>query len=632
MLIGMTIGWFVGILPGLGGSVTLALMLPFIYTMSPVEAIAFLLGMHSVAATTGDITSVLFGVPGEGAAAATIVDGHPMARKGEAGRALGAALGSSLVGAIIGGLALAALIPVLRPVVLAFGAPEYFMFILAGITFITAVGGRSLVKGFAAAALGFLVSMIGVDPHYGAYRYTFDWLYLWDGVNIITVAIGLFAVPAIIDMAVGGTAIAGEVSGKITGAMEGLKDTFRHWGLTVRCSLLGTLVGIIPGIGGGTAQWVAYGHAVQSSPNRERFGHGAVEGVLGPGAANNSKEGGSLVPTIAFGVPGSLAMAILLGAFLILGMVPGPDMLSKYLDVTFSMVWTIVVANIIIVGVSFLFLNQVAKITLIKGARLIPFLLVLIFIGGFAANNLMGDLWLILGFGALGWIMVKLDWPRPPMILGVILGGLAENYLWLSIEAWGATWLTRPVVLVLFVIVIAATVWPFWQRRRDKDTKKSSAPTGSKSGILFTIFMALVFAWAVFDAKQWVLGARLFPWVIGTPAFLLVMVHLAREWRGWRVGRSLVAEKGPTFWSTEARRTASIGAWTVGFFVAIWLLGFTIATPLLVFLYLKVVSRENWLFSLIFAGVGWAFVYGLFIRVLHFPFPVPQLFFWLGIW
>src|SRR5918911_660722 len=368
MLLGIGVGFWVGLLPGLGGATTLALMLPFIYNMQPVEAFAFLLGMHSVVATTGDVTSILFGVPGEATTAAIILDGHAMAKKGEAGRALGAALASSLVGALIGAAALAAAIPVVRPLVLSFGSPELFMLAVVGLAFIASLSGqgaRGMVRGFLAGGLGLFLAMVGQDPQAGVARFTLDTLYLWQGLDLVPVLVGLFAIPEIIDLAVRGSAIAGELpKGQLTkGAFEGVKDAFRHLGLTLRCSLIGTFIGIMPGLGGSVAQWMAYGHAAQSArtaEERKGFGAGDVRGVLGPGAACNSKEGGALIPTVAFGVPGSTAMAILLGGFFILGLVPGPDMLTKHLAVTFSMVWTIALANVINVAACFLFLDRLA--------------------------------------------------------------------------------------------------------------------------------------------------------------------------------------------------------------------------------------------------------------------------------
>jgi len=483
MLLGIGIGFWVGLLPGLGGVTTLALLLPFIYAMKPVEGFAFLLGMHSVVATTGDITSVLFGIPGEGTTAATILDGHAMAKKGEAGRALGAALASSLVGALVGAAALALAIPVVRPLVLAFGSPELFMIAIVGIAFIaslSAQGGRGMLRGFLAGGVGLLVAMVGQDPQAGIARFTFDSLYLWSGLDLVPVLIGIFAIPEIIDLVVRGTSIAGDMpKGRLNqGALEGVKDTFRHFGLTIRCSLIGTFIGIMPGLGGAVAQWLAYGHAAQSARSaeeREGFGRGDVRGVLGPGAANNSKEGGALIPTVAFGVPGSSSMAILLGGFFLLGLVPGPDMLTTHLTVTFSMVWTIVVANIITVVVCFLFLNHLAKLTLVRGHFLIPVILVLIFIGSYSSNNHYGDLLLMLFFGALGYLMVAGGWPRAPFVLGLVLGKIVENYLYISVARYEFAWLTRPIVLVLMALAVAAILYPLIVARRSGSRSEKHA-------------------------------------------------------------------------------------------------------------------------------------------------------------
>jgi putative tricarboxylic transport membrane protein len=474
MALGIVLGFWVGLLPGLGGATTLALMLPFIYNMQPVEAFAFLLGMHAVTATTGDITSVLFGVPGEAASAATILDGHAMAKNGEAGRALGAVLASSLVGALVGAAALALAVPVVRPLVLTFGSPELFMLAIVGLAFIASLsshGGRGLVRGFLAGALGLLLSTVGQDPQAGVARFTFDNLYLWQGLDLVPILVGIFAIPEILELAARGTSIAGSLpAGRISrGALEGVKDTFRHFWLTIRCSLIGTFIGIMPGLGGSVAQWMAYGHAAQSArtaEERKGFGAGDVRGVIGPGAANNSKEGGSLIPTVAFGVPGSTAMAILLGGFVLLGLVPGPDMLSKHLDVTYSMVWTIVLANIVTVVVCFVFLDQLARLTGVRGSILIPLILVLVFVGSYTSNNHYGDIVLTLVFGAIGYFMVLAGWPRAPFVLGLVLGKIAENYLYISVARYEAAWLTRPVVLVLIVIAVAVIIYPLFQARR----------------------------------------------------------------------------------------------------------------------------------------------------------------------
>ncbi|MBI2987448.1 MAG: tripartite tricarboxylate transporter permease [Deltaproteobacteria bacterium] len=466
LLIGIAVGFFVGLLPGLGGLATLALMLPFSYTIKqPVEAFCFLLGMLAVTGTTGDITSILFGIPGEGSSAALILDGYPMSKRGEAGRALGAAITSSVFGAMVGALSLALSIPIMRPLVLLFGSPELFIIAIMGVTFIGTLAGASLLKGLLAGGVGLMLAAIGVDPQTGSLRYTFGSLYLWDRLDIIPVVVGLFAIPEIVDLAVRGTSISEVPKTKLVGVIEGVKDTFRHFWLTVRCSLIGVYFGVLPVLGANVAQWIAYAHGVQGVKDA---GKGAVEGVLGPGAANNSTRGGDLIPTVAFGIPGSGSMALLLGALLIVGLNPGPEMLKQHLDVTFAMVWVLIIANLIVAGLCFLILNQLAALTFIRGSLLIPFLLFFVFIGSFTANNSLADLIATLIFGVAGYFMVLYGWPRPPLILGLILGKIAENYLWISTAAYGSKWLLFPSVIILIIITIVIVAYPTIKERRGR--------------------------------------------------------------------------------------------------------------------------------------------------------------------
>ncbi len=482
MLVGIGVGFVVGILPGLGGPATIALMLPFIVKMTPVEAFAILLGMASVLGTTGDITSVLFGVPGEPTSAATIIDGHPMAKKGEAGRALGAVLMSSLVGAIFGAFVLALFIPIVRPLVLTFGSPELFMLAILGLTFIASLSGGALLKALLGAGIGLFLATVGMDPQSGIQRFTFGQVFLWDGFGLVPITMGFFAIPEIIDLGVQRSSIATEQVKKLGGVMQGVKDTFRHWWLVIRCSAIGTFCAIIPGMGPSVSQWLAYAQAMQSAKDKERFGKGAIEGVLGPGAANNSSMGGSLITTVAFGVPASVLMAILVGAFLIQGLVPGPDMLipeakGGHLSLTFSFVWIIVVSNIITVAICLLFLNQLVKITYIRGSVIIPLILLLIYLGTFAEKNAFPDLLLMLFFGVLGWVMQRLDWPRPPFILGLVLGNLAESRLFLSVNNYGLAWLLRPAVLVIMALTLAGASYPFLRERWQERKKQRNHPS-----------------------------------------------------------------------------------------------------------------------------------------------------------
>ena len=641
MLIGMALGFVVGLLPGLGGPTTLALMLPFVFKMTPIDAFAFLLGMLAVTATTGDITSILFGIPGEPTTAATIVDGHAMAKNGEAGRALGAAMMSSLVGAVFGALVLGLAIPIVRPLVLTLGSPEFFMLAALGITFVASLSGDALLKGLLAGGLGLWLATIGLDPVTGIQRYTFGQLFLWDGIGLVPVTIGFYAIPELIEMGTAGSSIAKLDVGRVGGVWEGVRDTFRHWLLVIRCSALGTFVSIIPGLGAATTQWLAYAHAVQSSGSRERFGKGAVEGVLGPGAANNSSLGGSLVTTVAFGVPASVATAILMGAFFVQGLVPGPAMLTPapkgHLAVTLAMVWTIVVSNIITVAICLAFMGPLARITQIRSSVLVPFIMILVYVGAFAEKNVFEDLAVVLAFGALGWVMAKLDWPRPPLLLGLVLGPLAENRLFLSTDNYGAAWLLRPGVLIIAAVIAAGLVVPLVNKRRAlaEPASAAAARATAASGwrldpaTAFNLALVLLFAVALWLSRGFDVRAGLFPWTITTAALVLAIVHTASELRTRRepAGRGHDAE--PDEAAGETRKTAVICGWILGMYVLIWLLGFSLAALVTSLLYLRA-ARERWAISIGLSLVGFVFVYGLFEKGLSVPFPPGRVFDWLG--
>ena len=643
MMIGIAIGFVVGILPGLGGPTAMALMLPFVFKMSAVEAFAFLLGMTAVTATTGDITSVLFGVPGEPTTASTIVDGHAMARNGETGRALGAVLMSSLVGAVFAGVALGAAIPIIRPLVLSFGSPEFFMLSILGISFVAALSGEDALKGLVAGGIGLMLATIGLDPISGIQRYTFGQLFLWDGVGLVPITIGFYAIPETIELAILGTSISTKEVGELGGVMEGVKDTFRHWWLVIRCSALGTLTAIIPGMGAATTQWLAYAHAVQSSPNKERFGKGDVRGVLGPGAANNSTLGGSLITTIAFGVPASVIMAILLGAFIIQGIVPGPDMLlpppKGHLDLTYSFVWVIIISNIITVAICFVFLKPIARVTQVRGGIIIPIILILIYLGAFAEKNAFEDMLVVLFFGALGWIMEKLEWPRPPVLLGLVLGPLAENRLFLSTDNYGRAWTTRPAVIGIFALTLFGIFYPMIKGRREERERARdniSAPQSIEeapqprmqfgAAALFTVVIAILLALALWQSRNFGYRAGLFPWVIGTPTLILALGQLARDVYGKKKKKIAgLAESVETHIEIAPeivrQRTLAILLWTIGFFVAIWLLGFSYAVPLTLFLYLKFGGNEKWPMTIAVTFFTWLFYWSLFEWLLKVPFP-----------
>lgn len=638
MLTGIAIGFMVGILPGLGGTATIALMLPFVVKMTPVESFAILLGMASVLGTTGDITSVLFGVPGEATAAATIIDGHAMAKKGEAGRALGAVLMSSLVGAVFGAFVLAISIPVVRPLVLAFGSPELFMLALLGLTFIASLSGGNLLKALIGAGIGLFLATVGLDPQSGIQRFTFGKVFLWDGLGLIPITMGFFAIPEIIDLGVQRSSIATAQVNKLGGVMQGVKDVFRHWWLVMRCSVVGTFCAIIPGMGPSVSQWLSYAQAMQHAKDKTGFGKGAIEGVLGPGASNNSSMGGSLITTVAFGVPASVLMAILMGAFLIQGLVPGPDMLipeakGGHLGLTFSFVWILIFANVITVGTCLLFLKQLVKITHVRASLMVPIIVLLVYLGTFAEKHAFPDFLLMLFFGVLGWIMHELKWPRPPFILGLVLGGLAENRLFLSVNNYGLAWLLRPGVLVILALTLAGALVPMLRAKRTKGKKENGGRgrIGLNWHSAFGMTLVVIFAVALWNSRNFPFTAGFFPWVIGFPVLALAIAQSAIDLRRPKtIGENLPHD--PSRLSTEEvhRRTAGVFGWIFGWLIAIWLFGFSVGAPLATFIQVKIGEREAWRASLILTATSWGVIHFLFERLLHVPFPKAQFLLWFS--
>src|SRR5215510_9920047 len=508
---GCIMGLVLGIVPGIGGLAGTAMLLPITFNMDPYTAFALLLGLGSTTATGDPIPAVLFGVPGGAASAATVLDGFPMAKKGEAGRALSAAYMSSLMGGIFGALLLAISIPILRPVMLFIGSPELLAFSILGISMVAVLSGNAPLRGLTAGCFGIMIAMIGTDPQTGTLRWTMDSLYLWDGLPIVPLLLGVFALPELCDLLIARVAISSDTSRAniYKGQWQGVKDCFQNWWLILRCSWIGGGIGSIPGISASVVDWLAYGHALKT------------------------EKGGALVPTVAFGVPGSATMAILLGAFLIHGLVPGPDMLHKNLDITYAMVWSVALANILGAGMCYAFSPQFAKLSVLRFSLILPAVLGIIYIGAFEATRQWGDLYSLLVFGLLGLTMKQFKWPRPPLILGVVLGDTIERYLFISVERYGLGWLTRPIVAILFIIAIIGLVRPFMADIRihgglKKMLTSFQGPRFHPSQ-LFTVFVIAVLAAACLMALSWDFSAKIVPLVIGIVALIASGVSLFND-------------------------------------------------------------------------------------------------------
>jgi TctA family transporter len=537
MAAGCLMGLVLGIVPGIGGLAGTAMLLPFTFNMDPYTAFALLLGLLSTVATGDPIPAVLFGVPGGAGSAATVLDGFPMAKRGEAGRALSAAYMSSMMGGIFGALLVAVAIPILRPVMLFLGSPELLAFAVLGMSMVAVLSGNTPLRGITVGCLGVMLAMIGTDPQSGTLRWTFNSLYLWDGMPLVPALLGLFALPELCDLLIGRTAIAANsptTANIYKGQWQGVKDCWKNWWLIVRCSWIGGGLGAVPGIGSSVLDWLAYGHALKTEKGAAlTFGKGDVRGLIAAESANNANRGGDLVPTVAFGVPAGPAMAILLGAFLIHGLVPGPDMLTKNLDVTYSLIWTVAIANILGAGMCYAFSPQFAKLATMRFSLILPAVLSIIYIGSFEATRQWGDLYALLLFGLLGWLMKQAKFPRPPLILGLVLGDTIERYMFISVERYGITWFARPVVMVLFIMAILGLMRPLLEDvRRHGGIVRMMTDFGAPRfhpAQLMPVLLLFIIGSAMLMALQWDFSARIVPLVIGTIGFTAAAFSLLND-------------------------------------------------------------------------------------------------------
>src|ERR1700681_2942685 len=533
---GVWMGLGLGLLPGIGGIAGTALMLPFTYDLDPHAAFALLLGLGVTTTTADPITAILFGVPGHAASAATTLDGYPLTRQGQAGRALGASYMSAMMGGLFGAALMGVSLPILRPAMLYIGSPELLALAVFGISMVAALSGNAPLRGLTASCFGIMLSMVGEEAQTGAERWTFDSLYLSDGLPLVPIVLGIFALPELCDLSIARTAVVpeGRTIDAKTGMLLGVKDCFTHWFLILRCSWIGSFMGAIPGIAVSIIDWISYGHALRTEKGAPlTFGTGDIRGVIAAESATNAREGGVLVPTVAFGVPTSAGMAILLGAFLVHGLVPGPDMLSKNLDVTYSMVWSIAIANILGSGLCFLFSGQFARLATLRYTLIMPAVLSLVYIGAFEGRRQWGDFLLLLCFGLIGWAMKHCKWPRPPLVLGFILGTVIERYMFISIQRYGFDWMLRPIVIVMFTLSVFGLLRSFLQDVRAHGGIKTmlSGFGAARLGPANLLPAALLVLFAAMLARSldWGIEAKIIPIIVGSGAILFGALTLAND-------------------------------------------------------------------------------------------------------
>ena len=452
--------------PGLNNSSLMALAIPLTYAWEPLPVMLIFGAFLGGATFMGSITAILFNIPGKASNAVTLLDGYPMTQAGKAKTAIGSAAAASALGSTVGILILIALIPFMREAAIALGPAEYLMLAVWGLTTLAALAGNSLVKGLVAAGIGLQLAFIGYDPRTAELRFTAGMDYLSDGLSLVPVLLGLFALAEVIDLMVSrrstlsGRQHQGELSGDVR---DGIKAVFKHFPLFIRSSAIGTVIGAIPGIGGSVAGFIAYGHASQSARDNSEFGSGDIRGVIAPEAANDAKDGGALIPTLALGIPGGSGTALFLGAMMLHGLTPGREMLTDNLTLVFALLWSLFISNWITSLLGLALVNPVARVSTIRTGRLLPAIMVMAAIGAVQYRGLVADFLCAVVFGVVGYLMKRYDWPRIPLVIAFALAPLLEINLHLTLrlqELDRINFFSRPVVLLLLALTVLNLLLP----------------------------------------------------------------------------------------------------------------------------------------------------------------------------
>jgi putative tricarboxylic transport membrane protein len=486
MLLGVSIGTFTAVAPqGLGMPLVYAIALPIVIKWKPITGIALLIGASSVSAICAAYLPILFGIPGGSGSQATVLDGYPMGKKGEGRRALGASFMAGGMGCLIGTFTLAAAIPAARPLVYLMGSPELFVVMLWGLSMVAVLAGRRPVKGLIAAAFGLLLATVGQQAQSGVMRFVFDIPYLLDGISISIIALAMFGIPSALDLALTKLGVEQQPVPLKGSLFDGAKDALREWWLVVRCSFVGVWVGIVPGLGSQVVDWLAYGHAAQTCKGgRQSFGQGDVRGVIAPESANDAKDGGDLVTTLLLGFPQGVVTALFIVALLAWGYLPGPEMVKKNPEIIYSIVWLQGISGIIGTLIGFGLAAQLAKLAQVRYSFMVPIMFIFILMGAFSVNRDPADLIVVVAFGLLGYFMRRYGYPRPAMILGLVLGDLMEKYLYRSVASYGFTWLGRPAVIGLLIISTVSFLLTLRGRMKANIKAKEEASPASFSGAM----------------------------------------------------------------------------------------------------------------------------------------------------
>jgi len=602
LLVGVLAGLVIGLIPGLGGTGAVAILLPVTFGMEPEQALALLIGALAVVHTSDTVAAVLLGAPGSASASVTMLDGYAMAKRGQAARALSLAFLSSMAGGILGALGLTVAIPLARPLVLSFGSPELFMLTVLGVSLAAVLSRGNVAKGLTAGLLGLLLGMVGTSPTTAESRFTFGSLFLSDGLSLVAVALGVFGL-AEIAARVGQRDKPGEVVKLAGGWFNGVKEWLSYWTHVLRGAAIGIWAGVLPGVGATAGTWLAYGQAVATAKDKRKFGKGDPRGIVGPEAANNSVEAGDLIPTLLFGIPGGVPAAMLLGMLLTYGIQPGPAIISDHLDLMYLIVWSFAIASVL--GALFCFFGTpgLAKITKVPFAVLGPGLVVIMLLGAFQESGQIGDLWIMIALGLFGWLLKETGFPRAPFLIGFVLAIPLERYYFLTDSVYsGAEWMLRPWVLVFIAVLVIPGVIALVKRVRARrnvgaDDVHSEPPPedeheGELAGSIWSLSaaagMLVIFVAAFVVASSFSSEARLVPRLVCAGGAVLTVVLLVMELRGRRKRSS------PSVgWTPDVAVAMRTFTWMAAFLALVTLGGYLGALLIFVPAFLLFVSRAR---------------------------------------
>ena len=516
LVFGTALGFVCGLVPGLGSRVGLILAIPLCGFWESYPAAVFLFSMHAVVHTSSSIPTIAFALPTSGADAATVLDGYPLARMGRAGEALGASLSASAIGGVLGALIFMLAVPVARPVVSSFGPPEFLMLSLMGISLISAVSREGMLQGLCVAAVGVLCAMVGLSVRTGDPRLTFGVPELWEGLDLPALVAGLFIIPEMLTPSRFADEAA-ERSAKRTSIAEVLKGmavALKYRATLLRSTFYGVVIGLMPGLGASISVWLSYGYAARTVKSEIPFGQGAIAGVVAPEAANNAKEGGAMIPTLFFGIPGSSSMAIMMAALALAGVSVGPRMLGADIALTYLLGGAVIAANLIAIPLFFLAVPGIVRFSAVRREMIAPYAIV---IGVTAAlihePTLMTHVQLIFAT-ALGLALKAANWPRAPFILGFVVGDLLETSSYQTAVIWGWSAATRPMTIALALILAGWIAYLLARRRKEEGVSPSRS---DKRGAILPIAIFAIAAIAVFHGNP----------VDSVPVFVIAAIGLA---------------------------------------------------------------------------------------------------------